>query len=362
MKRISFIILFLIIIPGLYGEEESEILWVNAENFLRYGQADSADIPGYERLPAFFKDSLRTDLLRLGSHSSGLSIAFITDSPFIRAKWKVRYQTKLPHMPRTSTQGVDLYSVDLLTRKWNYVGTGKWWDENNPVHNAVLMENSVYENRVYVLYLPLYDAVDSVFIGIHPKAKITSATVYDPRDLPILVYGTSITQGGSASRPGMAYPAILSRYLHREILNFGFSGNGRLDLELADYLATIPASLLVVDALPNVSAGDVDTKLITFILRVRESSDIPILIVPNISYGHEDDNSETGSALRQKYEEYLIARAFIKKSGVKNVTFLLEKHIRFSDDDGSVDGVHLTDLGMKRHADSLYPVVRKLLK
>lgn len=354
--------MLLIFFSGLYGEDRSEIRWIDAENFTRYGQAETPGIPGYERLPGFFRDSLRSDLIRLGTNSSGLSIAFLTDSRVIHIRWKVRYQTKLPHMPRTAIQGMDLYSTDPMTKSWNYVGTGKWWNVDSPVREAVLLENGPDVERLYVLYLPLYDAVDSIFIGIHPEAKICAEIVFEPEELPILIYGTSITQGGSASRPGMAYPAILSRRLYREVLNFGFSGNGRLDLELADYLATLPASLLIIDALPNVSAGDVDTKLIAFILRFREKSDIPLLIVPNISYGHEDDNSETGSALRQKYEEFLSARAFIKNNKVRNVTFMTEKQIRFPDDEGSVDGVHLTDLGMKRHADNLYPAVCKLLK
>jgi len=362
MKISCLFMMLLIFFSGLSGEDGSEIRWIDAENFTRYGQAETPGIPGYERLPDFFQDSLRSDLLRLGTHSSGLSIVFRTNSPVIHVRWKVRYQTKLPHMPRTATQGMDLYSVDPIENNWNYVGTGKWWVVDNPVRDAVLLENGPGTERSYVLYLPLYDAVDSIFIGIHPEAKICAAIVFEPEELPILIYGTSITQGGSASRPGMAYPAILSRRLNREVLNFGFSGNGRLDLELADYLATLPASLLIIDALPNVSAGDVDKKLIAFILRFREKSDIPLLIVPNISYGHEDDNTETGAALKQKYEEYLTARVFIKKSGIKNVTFLSEKQIRFIDDEGSVDGVHLTDLGMIRHAENLYSPVRKVMK
>lgn len=354
--------IMLMIISGLNAEEDSEIRWIDMKDFTRYGQAKTRFMYGYERIPNFFHDSLRSDLVRLGTHSSGITIVFKTDSPFIHARWKVRYQTNMPHMPRTATQGLDLYSVDLISRKWNYVGTAKWWDMDNPVHHAVLLENASNEGRIYVLYLPLYDSADSMFVGIHCDAKITSETIFDPEELPILVYGTSITQGGSASRPGMAYPSILSRRLNREVLNFGFSGNGRLDLELADFLASLPASLLIIDALPNVSAGDVDTKLIAFILRFREKSDIPLLIIPNISYGNEDDNTETGFALKQKYEEYLSVRTFVKKAGVMNITFLTDKQIRFPDDEGSVDGVHLTDLGMIRHAENLYNPVRKILK
>jgi lysophospholipase L1-like esterase len=145
-------------------------------------------------------------------------------------------------------------------------------------------------------------------------------------------------------------------------LNFGFSGNGRLDPEMADYLATLPASLLIIDALPNVAAEDVEQKLTDFIRRFRMQSNVPLLVIPNISYGHEDDNREIGDALAIKDKAYEKVWEICKKTGIRNVTFISSERIRFDDDEGTVDGVHLTDLGMKRHADNLYPFIRKIIK
>jgi hypothetical protein len=102
--------------------------------------------------------------------------------------------------------------------------------------------------KEYMIYLPLYDGVDHMEIGID-----STATIYAPSGslaeggLPILFYGTSITQGGCVSRPGMAYPSIISRKLDKPVINLGFSGNGRMDGNMADWIKTIPASATGVE-------------------------------------------------------------------------------------------------------------------
>jgi lysophospholipase L1-like esterase len=355
-------ILITLLLATLLLAGDSSWVWRNAESLTRYGQADDGTITGFARIPDSLGRAIRPELARLGSHSSGLIIAFQTASPEIRIRWSVLHGTQLPHMPLTGVQGLDLYAVDPVREDWNYVGTAKWWKTDTLSHNTTLLENWTGGLRPYALFLPLYDGIDSLFVGVPEEYILAKTSLFDEQSKPVIIYGTSITQGGCASRPGMAYPAILSRRLHHEVLNFGFSGNGRLDPEMADYLATLPASLLVIDALPNVSAEDVEQKLTDFIRRFRSQSNVPLLVIPNISYGHEDDNRETGDALAIKDKAYGKVREMCKKTGIRDVTFISSKRIRFDDDEGTVDGVHLTDLGMKRHADNLYPFIRKIIK
>jgi len=352
-------LLLILLLASLLFAGDSSWVWINAESLTLYGQAEDAAITGYARIPDSLGQTIRPELARLGTHSSGLIIAFKTASPEIRIRWSVLYGTQLPHMPLTGVQGLDLYAVDPAREDWNYVGTAKWWGKDTLCHEATLLENWPGGLRHYALFLPLYDGIDSLLVGVPAGHGLEKTSLFDERSKPVIIYGTSITQGGCASRPGMAYPAILSRRLHYEVLNFGFSGNGRLDPEMADYLAKLPASLLIIDALPNVSADDVEKKLMGFIRRFRSQSGLPILVVPNISYGHEDDNRETGEALAVKDRAYQSVRKMCKKTDIRNVTFISFKRIRFDDDEGTVDGVHLTDLGMKRHADNLYPSIRK---
>jgi lysophospholipase L1-like esterase len=355
-------ILLTLLLATILFAGDSSWVWINGESLTRYGQADDVTITGFARIPDSLGRAIRPELARLGNYSSGLIIAFQTASPEIRARWSVLYGTQLPHMPLAGVQGLDLYAVDPIREDWNYVGTAKWWERDTLHHDATLLENWTGGLRHYALFLPLYDGIDSLLVGVPAEYILVKTSLFDEPSKPVIIYGTSITQGGCASRPGMAYPAILSRRLHHEVLNFGFSGNGRLDPEMADYLATLPASLLIIDALPNVAAEDVEQKLSDFIRRFRMQSNVPLLVIPNISYGHEDDNREIGDALAIKDKAYEKVWEICKKTGIRNVTFISSERIRFDDDEGTVDGVHLTDLGMKRHADNLYPFIRKIIK
>ncbi|MDD5581630.1 MAG: SGNH/GDSL hydrolase family protein [Candidatus Marinimicrobia bacterium] len=360
MKKILVIVSWLLM-TSLYANDTT-LVWVNAETLTRYGQADDEALVGYSRIPDSLGEAIRPELAKLGKHSSGIIIAFETSSPNISVRWKVLFGTHMPHMALTGIQGVDLYAVDVPHKAWNYVGTAKWWDLDTTWHTSVLLENGEKLLRTYALFLPLYDGIDSLFIGVPETYAVSKTELFHPQPLPIIMYGTSITQGGCASRPGMAYPAILSRQLHQEVLNFGFSGNGRLDLEMADYLATLPASLLVIDALPNVDPEESEQKLLDFIYRFRASSSAPILVVPSIRYSHADDNLEIGNAHKKKDEAYLNVQKVCKAEKIEKITFIPLNDICFLDDDGTVDGVHLTDLGMERHADALYPWIKKSVK
>jgi hypothetical protein len=71
---------------------------------------------------------------------------------------------------------------------------------------------------------------------------------------PIVVYGTSIAQGACASRPGMAWTAILGRRMNIPLINLGFSGNGKLEKEMLDLIAEIDAEVYILDCLQNMLA------------------------------------------------------------------------------------------------------------
>ena len=105
---------------------------------------------------------------------------------------------------------------------------------------------------------------------------------------PIVMYGTSIFQGGCANRPGMAHTNILGRWLDREIINLGFSGNAYLDVEIAEYIATVEnPSLIVLDYAPNCTAEMIDEKAEKFFRIVRDAHpDVPVIIVESPMYAH----------------------------------------------------------------------------
>ena len=193
--------------------------------------------------------------------------------------------------------------------------------------------------------------------------KNAKLTPVPPRpEKPILFYGTSITQGGCASRPGMAFTNILGRRLDRPMLNFGFSGNGRMEVEVAKFLAELDPAIFVLDCLANMGQVPVveRTKAVVNLLREKHA-DTPILILeerewadaallPARAKSHTDRCRE----LRQAFDELVAAE-------LKNLHYRTGDDVIGTDGEATVDGSHPTDLGMVRYADALEPDLRKLL-
>lgn len=129
------------------------------------------------------------------------------------------------------------------------------------------------------MYLSLYDGVTSLSIGVDSLSAITPPAVDLPkREKPVVFYGTSILQGGCASRPGMAHTNILERWLNRECINLGFSGNALLDLEIADVIAGVDASMFVLDFVPNATVEQMRERADKFYTTIRSKHpDTPVL-------------------------------------------------------------------------------------
>ena len=194
-----------------------------------------------------------------------------------------------------------------------------------------------------MLYLPLYDGLANLEIGVKSTAKIGNPQVDSPRkDKPVVFYGTSITQGGCASRAGMSYPNQLSRMLNRQIVNLGFSGNGQLDLEIAEAMANIDASCFVIDCLPNVSTTQMNEKYIRFLEIIREKKpNVPILIVENIHFPHMYFDQNIFLSIQEKNETLQRIYSGQKRKGDRNIYYLKADKLIGNDFEGTVDGVHL---------------------
>ena len=153
------------------------------------------------------------------------------------------------------TFGMDKFMVGI------YVGIAASKNLFN-ISNRICATKKVNESNMrgemneYMLYLPLYDEVTELKIGVDEKAEIKQPQIESPViDRPVICYGTSITQGGCATRPGMVYTNILSRMLNREVVNLGFSGYGHLEYEIVALMTLRNPSVIVMDFIPNVSAA-----------------------------------------------------------------------------------------------------------
>lgn len=333
--------------------------YINATNFELIGKGFTDTENLYDRLPVSLKGVTRPPVWSLSKNCSGLAIRFRTNSKVIAAKWEVTGDVVMNHFAPSGIKGLDLYG--LKDGKWQFVNSAR---PSGKATTATIISNMAGTDMEYMLYLPLYDGLANLEIGVQATAEIGNPKVDSPRkEKPVVFYGTSITQGGCASRAGMSYPNILSRMLDRQIINLGFSGNGQLDLEVAEALANIDASCFVIDCLPNVNIAQMNEKYARFLEIIRKKNpDAPILMVETILFPHMYFDQSVYSLLHEK--NALLKKIYTehKKKNDKHIYYQKADQLIGTDFEPTVDGIHLTDLGFLRMSENLYPVIRKLIK
>ncbi len=309
----------------------------------------------YDRLPAKAEKMVRPPVWSLSNDSAGIAFRFNSDATSVRIRYTVGDKAlALPHMPATGVSGVDLYALDEGAWKWVEVTRPK---EPTTDHIIAGLDPG---KRTYMGYLPLYNSTVKIEIGVPAGAAFEPVA---PRiEKPIVFYGTSITHGASASRPGMCHPAILGRRLDRPVINLGFSGNGKMEPEVGALLSEIDAAVYVIDCLPNMTGPEVGERAEPLVRQLREARpDTPIILVEDRSF----TNSWIFKARRDRHAENRasLIRAFdlLVSSGVKNIHYLEGENLLGDDTEGATDGSHPNDLGFMRQADHFEPVLRKAL-
>lgn len=303
----------------------------------------------YDRLPADAQSNVTAAVWGLSHDSAGMCLRFSTDASRIQVRWSVlKANLAMPHMPATGVSGVDLYGRDE-SGVWRFVGNGR----PTAVSNCAAF--GVKAGADHVLYLPLYNGIQSIQIGIPGGRILSSPGKSDgPRGRPVLFYGTSITQGGCASRPGLATPAIVGRELDVPVINLGFSGSGRMEPAMAKLLAELDPSVYVLDCLWNMDAALVSERVEPFVRELRKARpDTPILLAEDSSVRNVTP-TEKGRILRSIHEKLV-------NEGMKGLHFLSNADMLGNDGEGTVDGTHPNDLGMMRQAAVFVKALRPLL-
>ncbi|MDZ4849526.1 MAG: SGNH/GDSL hydrolase family protein [Pirellulaceae bacterium] len=310
----------------------------------------------FDRFPSSAKETVTPNVWNLSRDSAGMMVRFKTDATAISVHYNLmKDKLALPHMPATGVSGVDLYARNDES-KW------KWVQVTKPATQEVKAEiiNGLAPGfREYAAYLPLYNGIESMSIGVKKGSKFEGLK---PREKPIVFYGTSITHGASASRPGMVHTAIIGRKLDLPVVNLGFSGNGKMDLAVADFLTQIDAAAYVIDCLPNMKPEEVSEKCIPLVNRLLESKPkTPIILVEDRRFSNEwitpvkrQFHTDNHAALRAAYEILL-------KNGVTNLHYISGDELYGTDTEGATDASHANDLGFMRQADIFEPVIRSAL-
>ena len=347
---------------------DSTVIYYGREHFLIEGTAiaDSLKESPYDRLPISYKEKVREPVWDLSKASAGITVRFHSNSTSINLKWTVLNDLDMPHMAATGIKGIDLYTK--YNNKWRYVTTAgalvglkTYQNKSIPadsINEYELIKNMSPDFREYKLFLPLYDGVTKLEIGIDNNALINKASPNPVK--PIVFYGTSITQGGCASRPGMAHTNIISRKLDVDCINYGFSGNGRMEMPIVELISDIDASFYVIECLQNMDSEQVRERVRPLVDMIRTKHPLtPIVLVENMMYttAFLDQTIETtliqeNEALKNEFDKII-------KRGTPNIFYIKDNKDFLSDNEGTVDGVHLTDLGFLRYADYLIENLKK---
>ncbi len=358
-KFVTLLCLSLLIMGGV-SAKELKLVYHDATKFPLYGSAVQGDSLTYTRVPSSLKTKVRKELYDLGTNTAGLFIRFSSNTTTMKVKWKSTFNVEMNHMTPAGIRGFDIYTLQD-DNTWEFVGPAR------PIVNKKNSIGSVFsdfksEMREYMMYFPLYDGADSLYIGIDSTAVIELPKVDLPkREKPIVMYGTSILQGACASRPGMCHTNMIVRELNREVYNFGFSGNGRLDLEIAEIMAGIDAGLYVIDCSPNNKVEPLKENIDPFFQLLRKKRpDVPVLFVENPIFPETLFNIESEKIINEKNKVLRDYYNKLKKSGVKNIYYFEAKDILTEDREGTVDGYHFTDLGFRRFTDKIRPVIKKI--
>jgi hypothetical protein len=305
------------------------------------------------RLPHRLKDQIPESVWNLGQSPSGVRIRFRTDSTRLTIKLAYPSPPNMTNMHAFGQTGVDLY-IDGVYRS-TAIAT-KDASSSTPIEH-VFFENLPRQERELTLYLPLYKPVEVLGLALDSDAKITKARRF-AAPKPVVFYGTSITQGGCASRSGLSYQAILARQLNLDFVNLGFSGSGKGEPAVASMVAEIDASAFVLDfAQNNPTIESLREVYEPFLTTLRaKHPETPIIMITPISSSRESSRLDQMRQHIRQLAERRMAQGDHQLSLVEGVSLLGPDRL-----DGLVDGVHPNDLGFQWMADGLAPHIARVL-
>lgn len=360
-NRFLFFISTFFLLQAAYSQTKIHYKWWDPSKSsfsVIEGQGWHIDLASpYDRFPVKAKDKVRKAVWDLSEESAGLVIRFRSNASDIIVRYGVERKLDMPHMPSTGVSGVDLYAFSK-DGKWEWAGGKYHFGDTIEYHFSSLKPGE----RQYYLYLPLYNKVKWMEIGVPESALMNPLPIRTEK--PIVIYGTSITQGGVVSRPGMAWPAILSRKLNIPIINLGFSGNGKLEKPVTSLLTELDAKIYILDGLGNMAGFPVDTiteRLKTTVKTLRERKPhVPILISedPHPSIKSLDLRVDSIYKNINKIEDSVFAE--LKASGMKHIYLLTSDSIGLNIE-STVEGLHPNDYGMILYANAYEKIIWKIL-
>ncbi len=309
----------------------------------------------FMRMDGEVADKVSPGVSYLAKQTSGGRVRFATDSKRIGISVEYSSLDKLPHMPLTGSCGFTLVEKTGDIYKMHYTLRPQYTDEHGYTGEATIYTDGVHE---LILYFPLYNDITKLEIYLDKDAVLYEPEKY--RDVkPIVYYGSSIDQGGCASRPDLSYPAIISKWNDIDFVNLGFSGNAKGETLMAEYLTTLDGSMLVMSYDCNAPSVEyLENTHFNFYQTYRAArADVPIVFISVPSFDGVRDAAERREVIKRSYMK-------AKEMGDEKVYFL-DGETLFGERDRelcTVEGLHPNDLGFYRIAEHLFELFGEIGK
>ena len=306
----------------------------------------------YVRIPDRLKSKCPSAVWSLSRHSSGICHRFSTDSSWMRVRWNVGDPQLSSHnMTGAGRSGIDVYMQDEKTGAWRF------YKGSRPMSPTNELDFAWTPGRACMIYLPLYNKIEKFEVVLrkgasvkHLPPRVTGVTK------PVVCYGTSITQGASASRPGMAWTAQAARRADVPFVDLGFAGNGKMELSMVDVLSEIDASLYVLDCLWNMKPEMVKERFEPFVRELRRRRPAtPILCAEDCSTFK--DRTEKGRVVEKAVEKLKAEDPDLWK----DIHFIPNTEQMVRDGEETVDGCHPNDYGMSHMGEGFANRYRQIL-
>lgn len=307
----------------------------------------------YRRLPEEVAKTGHETVLEHHACTAGGRLRFKTDSAYVAIAARLPNVGKMAHFAMTGSAGFDLYVKQGGVDKYVCSLRPSFYITDSLVR---MFEFDSREMREITIHFPLYSEVSELYVGLQESATVETAPSY-AYEKPVVYYGHSITQGGCASRPGNAYSNILSRRLNVDHVNLGFSGGGRGEQTIADYIAELDMQVLVMDYdhnAPNAQHLQDTHEQMFKTIRAKHPT-LPVIMMTSTTMPRfSDDRARRREIIRNTY-------LHAKESGDENVYFWDGSQFDAYHDYATVDGSHPNDYGFVVIADLLEPLLKKAL-
>ncbi len=330
------------------GKDDVEFFSVDELPFKIYGVFKENG--KYRRMPESVAKTVSEGVYALHANTAGGRVKFVTDSPYVAIYAKLGAVGKMPHFPLTGSAGFDLYADNTYVK--TFIPP---FDIEHEFQSVIDIGET--NRREIDLNFPLYSELEEVYVGLAKGSFLGEASAYT-NEKPVVYYGSSITQGGCASRPGMSYQAIVSRKFNIDYVNLGFSGNAKAEDEIIDYIKNLDMSMFVYDYDHNAPSVEhlfnTHEKMFKAIREVHP--EMPVIIMSRPKYYLNDEEIKRREIIETTYNNAV-------SSGDKNVYFIDGRALTaLCLDSGTVDNCHPTDFGFVSMAKAVCDVFEKIIE